>query len=159
VYFLNCENILISNVVMGHTVEKGSCCGSVLAFDQCKNINLGSLDLYGCGTYGLEAYDCENLTAKKVKIHDCSYGLVEIYRTKNVTFDQCMLSYKEGYAQLEIYTSQVTFTDCDFVDIESYSTFLDCDAASIVTFQNCSLSATDVATIGYFAADNVLVIQ
>ena len=54
-YFNDCSDISIENITFGHTPEQGTCEGAVLAFDYCQNIRLDSLDLYGCGTYGVTA--------------------------------------------------------------------------------------------------------
>ena len=52
--FRECSNIKLIGLTLGHTPRKGSCMGSVLRFENCNNIQLDSLELFGCGTYGIE---------------------------------------------------------------------------------------------------------
>lgn len=51
--FINCTNIKLIGLTIGHTPYKGECAGAVLRFENCSNIQLESLELYGCGTYGI----------------------------------------------------------------------------------------------------------
>lgn len=52
--------------------------GSVLRFEKCHDIQLDTLELYGCGTYGIEMEDCSNIRTNGVSIYECSYGALKI---------------------------------------------------------------------------------
>ena len=73
--FYNCSNIKLLGLTLGHTPQKGSCSGSVLHFENCNNIQLDSLELFGCGTYGIVLENCQNVRVNGCKIYECTYGL------------------------------------------------------------------------------------
>lgn len=95
-YFVKCENITVSGITAGHTVEPGACSGGVLSYDACKNISVESCRLYGCGTIGIEAMRCDVLSAKGCEIYDCSYDGVSIYETTNASFENCSIHDIDG---------------------------------------------------------------
>lgn len=65
--FRKCSNIKLIGLTLGHTPRKGSCMGSVLRFENCNNIQLDSLELFGCGTYGIELENCTNIRTNGIK--------------------------------------------------------------------------------------------
>lgn len=71
--FRNCVNISIEGFSIGHVPHKGDCIGSVLKFENCTNVFLKNLELFGCGTYGIES-SYSNFTIDGCKIFDCSQG-------------------------------------------------------------------------------------
>ena len=86
--FRECSNIKLIGLTLGHTPRKGSCMGSVLRFENCNNIQLDSLELFGCGTYGIEGN-----TATRSSL---SEGLTPIYR-----FADVLLIYAEASNKAE----------------------------------------------------------
>lgn len=76
--FVNCDNISLVNLTIGHTPYKGYCMGSVLKLENCNNVKLNALELYGCGTYGIELHNCKNVLVNGSKIFECSYGALKI---------------------------------------------------------------------------------
>lgn len=166
-HFIKCSNITLSNVVVGHTPDRGSCCGSVLAFEDCNDISLSYLDLYGCGTYGIEMYDSSNLECRMSKIHDCSYGLLDIVDSRNANFEDCTFAYDEGYAQVSCYESQVTFYDSIFMfDSQSqysyyddYLCFVSASENSLITFKGCKFDTTSYRSLCDYSKSNVYVME
>ena len=112
--FENCTNIKLENMTMGHTGERGSCAGDVLEFSGCYKISLHNLDLYGCGTYGISLYDSANVKVEDSIIRECSYGIVEIRRSSNVTFAGCTMRDCDGYTLLDCVESDIVFSKCNF---------------------------------------------
>ena len=84
--FSGCENLNLTGLHIGHTVEQGYCSGGVLDFDNCSQIAVSACDLYGCGTLGISASDCRNLIAVRTTIRDCTYGGIEAHSCKNIRF-------------------------------------------------------------------------
>lgn len=74
--FRNCENIHLSGLTIGHTPHKGECVGAVLRFDNCTNISLNCIELFGCGTYGVESYNSNEVVLNGCHIYECSHGAV-----------------------------------------------------------------------------------
>lgn len=112
--FIGCSDIEIENMTFGHTIEQGNCQGAVLAFDDCQNIELRSLDLYGCGTYGVSAKNMDGLTLKNCIIRDCSYGIIDLASSSNTVLEDCTLKDNDGFDMLSLSESSVHFENCTF---------------------------------------------
>ena len=85
--FVNCEDISLSGITAGHSVQADSCAGVVLAFENCWLMNIENCRLYGCGTWGIDAYYCSELTVKNTEIYDCSVGAVALYTVMGASFE------------------------------------------------------------------------
>jgi len=157
--FYSCRNITISNIVAGHTPDKGSCSGNVLNFENCEDIYLSYLDLYGCGTYGIGTYECKNLRARFLKIRECSYGLLDILNSSSVSFDDCTFTFEEGYTQIECVTSQLSFYNCVFLDLHSDTEFVYVSDDSILSFVGCDFDVTSEMFLKEFKGKNLIVLD
>ncbi len=112
--FSACTDISIENITFGHTPEKGNCQGAVLAFERCRNVALDGLDLYGCGTYGVEAEYTVGLALKDCVVRDCSYGIVSLAFCSEVRCEDCAFRDNAGYDMLSLSGSFVLFEGCAF---------------------------------------------
>lgn len=142
-FFRYANNLTLRGLVCGHEVEPGYCSGSVLGFSGSSGIKIDNCKLYGCGTYGLEIHDSEHFDVKDSEIYECTYGLLDIYSSSSLNFENCtfrdskelsMICVDSGY---EIVFDGCTFknnrinpeyTSCHFVDLSEYSE---------VTFNSC----------------------
>ena len=127
--FDNCYAPCLLGLTMGHT-ETGTCLGNVLTFTRCSEIQLENLDLYGCGVYGIGAYDgCSGLYAADCVIRDCEYGPFDIYGCSGeFIFTDCKLTGSSGggsfdagsyYDFIDEYDASLAFRRCTFGDTES----------------------------------------
>lgn len=114
IYFNDCSDITIENITFGHTIEQGNCEGAVLAFDYCQNISLDGLDLYGCGTFGVEADHTVGIELKNCIIRECSYGIVDLCLCSDIVFEGCDFSNNRGFDMLSFRGSFAYFEDCFF---------------------------------------------
>ncbi|MCR5662737.1 MAG: right-handed parallel beta-helix repeat-containing protein, partial [bacterium] len=112
--FKHCRNITLVGMTMGHEINPGVCSGSVVAFENCENVNLKNMDLYGCGAYGISGHGINGLTAISCKIHDCSYGMLEINNSNNLRFSQCEFTRCQKYTLLDIRSADALFKNCKF---------------------------------------------
>lgn len=112
--FNKCKNITLSGIVMGHAVEPGYCTGAVLGLISTNNVVLNNMNLYGCGTYGIEAEKCNSITVNDSWIHDCSYGIVCFTAVKNAIFNNCTMSYCQEFTLLDFNKSAAVFNNCLF---------------------------------------------
>lgn len=85
---INCEQITIDNLTLGHT-EEGFCQGGVICTDGSITTIISGCDLYGCGIYGIQAYNSNGLYVRNTMIRDCSYGILELYGTQDAIFTDC----------------------------------------------------------------------
>ena len=136
--FENCDNIRIENLTLGHAVEKGFCTGGVIYLRNCNNVEIVNCDLYGCGTYGIEALDCSNVKVENTVIRDCSYGgltlsycddvqftdcdivrcgdndaTVTVLATNNLKFDRCRFAQNTGSTLFLLNEEPVMLNDCE----------------------------------------------
>lgn len=147
--FRDCSDITITDLTIGHTIEQGSCVGDVLEFWDCENITLENLDLYGCGTYGINAITVSSLDVNDCVIRDCSYGIVSISDSDDINFKSCELTGSSGYTMLEIFGSEVTFNKCTFDNNDCSNGFLPFSDDNTIAFKNCYFGTEEsIATEG-----------
>jgi hypothetical protein len=112
VYFRNCRNIQLSNIIFGHAPY--SYCGEgVLKFVGCSEVEINGCDLFGCGTVGLALDSCSNFKVNGTTIHDCTNGLMDLYTSNNIRFNNVHFKNTKGGIDF-MNTPDIYFTKCDF---------------------------------------------
>ena len=89
--FACCENITVSGFTAGHTKNTGSSGGGVLKFDECKNIKIENMRLYGCGNEGIEAEKCSDIEIINTEIFKCGQGAGFFTETNGIHFTNCKI--------------------------------------------------------------------
>ena len=87
--FKSCNNVTVSGITAGHTVEPGYCTGGVLYFEDCDNMLVDNCSLYGCGTLGVRAEICSAVAVTRSEIYECSYGGIQMYQVSGVKIENC----------------------------------------------------------------------
>ncbi len=152
VHFSKCRNLTVKGVVFGHT-EAGECTGGVLMFDNCRHATVKACDLYGCGTYGIEGSGSEDLAVSDTIIHDCSYGHVDVYSSRNILFSRCSFLNTSGYSGSGFYGCRdIEFEDCDFA-YNYLQTMFYTDNTGSVTLKNCLIAYNSLEG-GIFGGDS-----
>ncbi|MCR5576672.1 MAG: right-handed parallel beta-helix repeat-containing protein [Oscillospiraceae bacterium] len=122
--FVGCKNLTITDLTAGHTREPGFCSGGVLRLESCQNTNVIACGLYGCGTVGVDALDCDGLTVFTSRIYECSNSAVSVSRCRNVRVDTCEIDSHgtragQGEAMMLLeadYSEGFTVHHCDIHD-------------------------------------------
>jgi hypothetical protein len=110
--FMNCEGCNVENLTIGHT-EGGYCDGGVIGVEGGERISVSNCDLYGCGTYGVVTRDTREFTMLRSNIHDCTYGIMELWSSDRVEFFQCDFFSNREYELITNHGSEnVVFEDC-----------------------------------------------
>lgn len=126
--FCGCSNIKLIGLTIGHTPHKGSCTGAVLRFSDCNNIQMDSLELFGCGTYGIELENCSNVRVNGTRIYECTYGALNILHS-SLEFTNSMIydCNKTAGCLIEASESQIDFNNVTIFDnhIDNYLISLD----------------------------------
>jgi len=104
----------MENLTLGHTIEPGNCAGAVLEFNDCREVHLQGLDLYGCGTFGVDADSTEDLILKSCIIRDCSYGIIDLVSCEEVLLEDCTMRDNRGYTMVSLKDSSALFRTCSF---------------------------------------------
>ena len=116
----NCNNLRLTDFTAGHTDGMGECSGGVLNLENCTDITLDGLGLYGCGTVGLRTDLCSGVILTDSDIYDCSSSAVVLGTSKDITISGCRIydiGHDEygGYTFFEMSSSQfVTIEKCEF---------------------------------------------
>ncbi len=97
--FEDCQSIKLSGIILGHTVEQGACMGGVIHLMGTNDVAVSGCALYGCGTLGVEAENCQNIFVKDSDIYECSNGAVWLTSCQNVRFDAC--DFRDCYSRWE----------------------------------------------------------
>ena len=87
--FRNCDNLLLGGFTAGHTKEPGVCSGGVLNFQNCSQVMLEKMRLYGCGILGIQASYCSSLSVLRTEIYECSQGAGQFFQTDGISFTDC----------------------------------------------------------------------
>ncbi|MCR5685270.1 MAG: right-handed parallel beta-helix repeat-containing protein [Lachnospiraceae bacterium] len=128
--FENCSNLYMSLLSMGHT-DRGDCSGNVIDLFGCSNITLEIMDIYGCGVYGIGAFEgTKNLYVHDSTIRDCSYGPFEIYECKGeVIFTDCIFTGSDGCGYcsrtMRNQDPKLIFKNCMFGEWETNGWYFD----------------------------------
>lgn len=72
-------NVSLAELSVGHTQEPDYCAGSVLYFRYMDGVIVSDCGLFGCGTLGVDASNCENITVIDCEIYQCSLGAVSLF--------------------------------------------------------------------------------
>ena len=136
--FENCENLVLSNLKLGHT-DGGTCSSGVLTLTDCRTASINDCDIYGCGEVGTYICHCDNVTMNNSIIHDCTERALGIDMSDNqsnaLTFNNCTFTTCNSGVMVGEDTKNVTFNNCKFSDNKGTLFWL----RSLVTLNNCDV--------------------
>lgn len=143
--FINCSNINIHNLTMGHK-EEGYCTGGVIGLTSCKNVQISCCDLYGCGAYGLVGEDSSSIKMVDTVIRDCSYGGIWLSNVRDVMFGACDFIRNRQFEIIGINSlcDDVWFIECRFAQNQGRLFSLE----TKVNIEDCTIYHADQSTLG-----------
>ncbi|MCZ4260134.1 TIR domain-containing protein [Limimaricola sp. G21655-S1] len=100
--FKNCPSVRIRGLSLGHRPDMGSCMGAVLKFEDCGVVVIEDCNLFGCGTYGIEAHRCDSVTLVDCNIFECSQGFAIIDSVGRAKLVGCELFDTWFYSAIEV---------------------------------------------------------
>ena len=111
---IDCENCRLENLTIGHT-EGGDSEGGVVGIRGGKGNSIVSCDLYG--SYGLVVRETNGLSVSRTNIHDCTYGIMELWDSEDLEFDDCDFFHNREFDLISNMDSpNTTFRGCRFYD-------------------------------------------
>ena len=120
--FRNCHNISIQGVTIGHDIEPGLCEGSVIKLTNSHYVYLDDLDLYGSGTFGVEAHMGSRLLIRNTTIRECTYGIVLLEGMYHVGFYDVVCKDNTGFDLVDVpFSNFITFDRVKFVNNSTLS--------------------------------------
>ena len=87
--FKDCYCVTVEGFTAGHTKEKGACAGGVLLFDDCEQIKVEKMRLYGCGDIGVIALTCTDIDVINTEIYECSSNAAYTSESDRINFKDC----------------------------------------------------------------------
>ena len=143
--FVNCQNIKLQNLTMGHT-EEGYCTGGVVGLNSCVKTNISYCDLYGCGAYGLISQNSLNVGMYNSVIRDCSYGIMQLFNTNQVVFENCDFIRNKEFTMVEIDSNceDLLFSECRFAQNKGVLF----DLRTQIRMENCLIHHSDADRLG-----------
>lgn len=84
----DCENVLLEGFTAGHT-DGGECTGGVVMLENCRDIHMLDLGLFGCGTIGVRAESCRDILLGNSEIYECSYSGAYFSDTEGLSIRKC----------------------------------------------------------------------
>ena len=87
--FLDCWDLSLEGLTLGHTQGSASCSGGVLNLYACDNVSLDNCRLYGCGVLGLSATNCESVVLRSCKIDNCSNAALFASVCGDIRMEEC----------------------------------------------------------------------
>ena len=112
--FINCKNINISNIKIGHT-NGGVCYGGVFSFSDSKDIKISNTKMYGCGTEGLSLKNVEGAKIQNSTIYKCTYYIANIENSYEISFENCTFYDNKEFSLVNIKnTKNLTIDNCAF---------------------------------------------
>ena len=112
--FVDCNNCTVRNLTIGHT-DGGYCQGGVIGMKRGWRNMVADCDLYGCGTYGLDLDGTNSFSIYASRIHDCTYGIMQLQNCEAVSCTHCDFLNNREYALIESRgTVGTVFEDCRF---------------------------------------------
>ena len=125
--FVNCDGCVVENLTLGHT-ELGSCQGGVIGYNGGWRNVIKECDMYGCGTYGIDATRTSSLSVYRSVIHDCTYGILQLNSCQSVKFYTCDFHSCREFGLVECRgCDDIAFDDCQFYDNEGTLFLSDCE--------------------------------
>ena len=91
VSFADCDNLSLFGFTAGHTEEPGVCSGGVLRFQNCNEIRIEKMRLYGCGILGIQTSQCSSINILRTDIYECSQGGAIFFQTDGINFSDCSI--------------------------------------------------------------------
>lgn len=125
---VNCVNISIRNLTIGHT-DEGHCEGGVIGVSGGRSMSVQDCNLYGCGTYGLELKNTSHFTMYDSGIHDCTYGIMTLDNVTPAYFEGCNFYRNREFSLIEGTGSDITFDNCRFYANQETSPLFNIDRA------------------------------
>ena len=132
------KNVQIQSLELGHWPDQGSCTGDVIQLSDCDRIEIDSSALFGSGTYGISATNTSTVRCQKTKIHDCTYGILNLRQCVDLQFKQCQLvDNREFSGVTATNVRRLSFKDCKFSNNAFKYEFFNIQGNDPIQVKNC----------------------
>lgn len=88
--FSGCSNVTLRDFTAGHLKEINACSAGVLEFIKCREIRIERCGLFGCGTVGVTANNCEKIQMIDSSVYECSLAGSIFRYSEDVSLNNCV---------------------------------------------------------------------
>lgn len=110
------NNIQFKGLIIGHAPERGSYCSAgVVELEESNDIKFEDCTFFGCGTYGLNILNSNNIEMTNCSIRSCSNGIAFFGNVNQVYFRDCLFT-DNNYAYYAFSFSnsnKIVFENCE----------------------------------------------
>lgn len=149
-----CENVQLEDFTAGHTETGQMCNGGVIHLTDTNRVTIDHTGLYGCGTIGVDAWNCTELLVSNCDIYDCSFGGIYLSDSRDCAVENTSLHNIGG---TEEYTgslfqlfncSDINIRSCTAKDNSVYH-LLDFSISNNVRLEGCTFQNNHVIDSGF----------
>lgn len=150
---MDCKNVTIADMTLGHTQMAEACEGGVVYLDHCEDISLTGLGLFGCGTIGVWGHENQNVLVENCDIYDCSSSGISMSQSRNVDVRDCSF-YSLGKEQpvnsvFDFWSCRdVMVADCTIRD-NYINTLIRCDGSADMVFKDNQFTENRVSQAAF----------
>ena len=84
-------DLSLEGLTLGHVQAPGGCSAGVLSFSDCDDVRVDNCRLFGCGSMGITATNCQSLAVRGSQIDSCSDGAVTAFGCRDLRLEDCKL--------------------------------------------------------------------
>ena len=148
--FDNCNDISLIGIKAGHTVTGDyECDDGVVGFTECSDVLIANCYLYGCGTVGINLFNCTTGLIRDTIVTDCSRAALIIDESFDIRVENCRLIDNRAYQYIVcIVDSTVILSDCEISGNKGLW-------GGVIEVDNISNGNSEVLIVGCVIVDNV----
>jgi len=161
--FENCSDVTLNGFTAGHT-DGAECSGGVIYLQNCRNMALHNLGLYGCGTTGVQMDSCADVAVLNCEIYDCSSNGIQADRTDGLLVENCSIHDlgAEAFAAGQIFwlhqCTDVNIRQCNISDNRVLQ-LLNCQPAAGIELRDNSFVRNRVQSSAFAIVGGGLVME
>jgi len=156
--FTNVSNVIIKNVIAGHTPAPYECNAGVLEFTNSNDISIMNSELYGCGSIGLSLNNVKRLNASNCTIDHCSLRAIQIFNSEAIKFTESKIFNHEAYSNIMMIdkSKDVTFEKCEIADNNKFGWgFVETSGNSNVLLDKCVIKNNSKSEDSVYSKEKV----
>lgn len=164
--FINCNDIVLSNIRIGHMYEY--CIAGVYYFEDCNNILLNDNIIFGCGEWGIKTNNVNNLKVYNTLISDCQSYALQIIDSNDVILDNCRIT-RNGLTIASINESKNISINATIIDNNYKDSYIfdDNEVMSLFKISNskkvilnsCQVINNKAGRLGYYINSNKIIVR
>lgn len=159
--FMNCKNIVLRNLRLGHYPETYSCNAPVVAFNDCEKITIEECILYGCGTEGIDAQRTHRLLFSNSTIESCTYNAISLIESSDFVSSNATIAHNKLYSDLIMLKKcdRIGFIKSHITDNSLSGSVVSAQESRQITFNDCVVENNVAESFSEKADDSEIILN